>query len=67
MLIGVGGIFSAEDVLAKILAGASLVQLYTAFAYQGPELIARLKRELLSAMDADGFAKVADAVGADVK
>lgn len=67
ILIGVGGIASGRDVLAKLRAGASLVQVYTAFAYEGPALIARLKRELLAAMDAEGFDNVRDAIGADLK
>jgi dihydroorotate dehydrogenase len=62
-LIGVGGIRSGADVLAKLRAGASLVQLYTEFAYAGPALIPRLKRELLAAMDQNGFVSVSDAVG----
>ena len=44
----------------------ALVQLYTAFAYDGPALIPRLKRELLAALDQQGFSTVADAVGADI-
>ncbi len=64
-LIGVGGICSGRQVLQKLRAGASLVQLYTGFALHGPALIPRLKRELLAALDADGFACVADAIGAD--
>lgn len=67
VLIGVGGVASGRDALAKLRAGASLVQLYTAFAYEGPALIPRLKRELLAALDEQGFATVADAVGADLK
>ena len=67
LLIGVGGIVTGRDVLAKIRAGASLVQLYTAFAYQGPALIGRLKHELLAALDAEGFATVRDAIGADLR
>jgi dihydroorotate dehydrogenase len=66
VLIGVGGIASGADVLARIRAGASLVQLYTAFAYEGPALVGRLKRELLAAMDAAGFTNIADAVGTDL-
>ena len=66
MLIGVGGIASGRQALQKIRAGASLVQIYTAFALQGPALIPRLKRELLAALDADGFATIADAIGADL-
>jgi dihydroorotate dehydrogenase len=64
LLIGVGGIFSGEDVFAKILAGASLVQLYTGFAYHGPALIPRLKHGLAKLLAQNGFKRVADAVGA---
>jgi dihydroorotate dehydrogenase len=66
-LVGVGGVSSGADAYAKIRAGASLVQLYTALAYEGPGLIRRIKRELLTCLDRDGFARVSDAVGADVK
>ncbi|PYQ49515.1 MAG: dihydroorotate dehydrogenase (quinone) [Acidobacteria bacterium] len=45
-LVGVGGIFSTDDVRAKIAAGANLVQLYTSFIYEGPGLPSRLAREL---------------------
>jgi dihydroorotate dehydrogenase len=62
-LIGCGGIRTGGDILTKIRAGASLVQLYTAFAYAGPALIARLKQELMLALRADGFDSVAAAVG----
>ncbi len=66
-LIGVGGIGNGADALAKICAGAHLVQLYTAFAYEGPALIPRLKTELLAAMRAKGFATIREAVGADLR
>jgi len=65
-LIGVGGIGSGEDAYAKIRAGASLVQLYTALAYEGPSLVGRIKAELVRCLERDGFAHIADAVGADV-
>lgn len=65
VLIGVGGVGSGADAYAKIRAGASLVQLYTAFAYDGPALIPRIKHELLALLARDGFAHVADAVGVD--
>ncbi|HUZ62131.1 MAG TPA: quinone-dependent dihydroorotate dehydrogenase [Acetobacteraceae bacterium] len=64
-LIGVGGIATGADALAKIRAGAALVQVYTAFAYAGPALLPRLKAELLAALRAQGFARVAEAVGVD--
>jgi len=54
-LVGVGGIGSGADAYAKIQAGASLVQLYTALAYEGPGLISRIKRELLQCLEQDGF------------
>jgi dihydroorotate dehydrogenase len=63
VLIGCGGVRTGEDALAKIKAGASLVQIYTEFAYAGPALIPRIKRELLEAMQRDGFARITDAVG----
>ena len=62
-LIGCGGVTTGADVLAKLRAGASLVQLYTAFAYEGPALVGRLKRELRAALRAEGLPSVAAAVG----
>jgi dihydroorotate dehydrogenase len=62
-LIGVGGIGSGADAYAKIKAGATLVQLYTALTYEGPGLVARIKRELLQLLERDGFASIADAIG----
>ena len=62
-LVGVGGIASGEDAYAKIRAGASLVQLYSALVFEGPGLVARIKRELLQCLERDGFANVTDAVG----
>jgi dihydroorotate dehydrogenase len=63
LLIGAGGIFTGRDVLAKIQAGASLVQLYSSFAFGGPALIPRLKRELLAAMDDAKLATLQEARG----
>ncbi len=62
-LIGVGGVDSGEAALAKIKAGASAVQLYTALAYAGPGLVPRIARELATALAAEGFKDVADAIG----
>ena len=63
VLVGVGGVRTGAHALAKIRAGASLVQIYTAFAYAGPALIPRIKQELLTSMRAEGFAKITDAIG----
>jgi dihydroorotate dehydrogenase len=62
-LIGVGGIASAEDAYAKIRAGASLVQLYTALVFAGPALVSQIKSGLAELLRRDGFATVAEAVG----
>ena len=64
-LIGVGGIASGADAYAKIRAGAVAVQLYTALIYQGPGIVARILAELEALLAHDGFAGVAEAVGAD--
>ncbi|RAK58286.1 quinone-dependent dihydroorotate dehydrogenase [Phenylobacterium deserti] len=63
-LIGVGGIGSGADAYAKIRAGASAVQLYSALVFEGPGLVTRIKRELAERLRADGFASVTQAVGA---
>ncbi|MBT6094002.1 MAG: quinone-dependent dihydroorotate dehydrogenase [Rhodospirillaceae bacterium] len=64
-LVGVGGVASGADAYAKIRAGASLVQLYSALVYGGPRLVVRIKRELAELVARDGFASVSNAVGAD--
>lgn len=64
-LIGVGGIASAADAYAKVRAGASLLQLYTALIYRGPALIPAIKSGLAVLLRRDGFAGLVDAVGAD--
>jgi dihydroorotate dehydrogenase len=64
-LIGVGGIATAEQALAKIRAGASAVQLYTALVYHGISLPARIARDLDSLLAAQGIPNVAAAVGTD--
>lgn len=64
-LIGVGGIASAEDAWARIRAGASLVQLYTAMIYEGPGIAREITRGLVTLMQRDGFATIAEAVGSE--
>jgi dihydroorotate dehydrogenase len=66
VLIGVGGVACGQDVLAKIRAGASLVQLYTGLVYGGPALLGRIKHELVVALKEQEFSSVAAAVGADM-
>lgn len=62
-LIGVGGIFTAEDAWEKICAGAGLVQLYTGFIYQGPGIVAEINKGLLEIMAREGFSSLDEAVG----
>jgi dihydroorotate dehydrogenase len=64
-IIGVGGIFTAEDAYEKIRAGASLVQLYTGFIYQGPAAPRRVAAGLARLLARDGYETLAQAVGAD--
>lgn len=63
-LIAVGGIENGVDAFARIRAGASLVQVYTALVYQGPGVARAIAGELRSLLSRDGFATLADAVGA---
>ena len=64
-IVGVGGIASAADAYAKIRAGASLVQVYSALVFEGPGLVRRIKAGLAALLARDGFANIGDAVGAD--
>jgi dihydroorotate dehydrogenase len=64
-LIGVGGIATAEDAWARIRAGASLVQLYSAMVYEGPGIARAIARGLERLMRRDGFATIAEAVGSE--
>lgn len=62
-LIAVGGIASGEDAFARIRAGASAVQVYSALIYDGPGLIGRIKRDLAARLRAEGFTDISEAVG----
>jgi dihydroorotate dehydrogenase len=64
-LIGVGGIGDADDAWARIRAGASLVQLYSAMVFAGPGLAATINRGLVERMRRDGFSSIAEAVGSE--
>jgi len=66
VLISAGGIDSGAEAYARVRAGASLVQLYTALIYEGPALPRRINRELLALLARDGFTRIGQAVGADL-
>ena len=66
IIIGCGGIFSADDAYTKIKLGASLVQLITGMIYQGPQLIAQMNLELIDKLKSDGIKNIKEAVGVDI-
>ncbi|BAO99680.1 dihydroorotate dehydrogenase [Wolbachia endosymbiont of Cimex lectularius] len=67
LLIGCGGISSGADAYKKIKAGASLVQLYTALIYQGPQVVNKINLELAELIRRDGLSNISEAVGCDCK
>ena len=66
-IVGAGGVMSAEDAYAKIRAGASLVQVYTGLIYGGPAFVRNVNEGLARLLARDGYARIADAVGADLR
>ncbi len=62
-IIGVGGINSGKSAYEKIIAGASLLQLYTSFVYRGPSVAKNIKKELIQILKAEGINNIKDAVG----
>lgn len=62
-IIGCGGVASGADAYAKIRAGASVVQLYSALVYEGPGLVSRINRELAALLRRDGFTSLKEAIG----
>jgi dihydroorotate dehydrogenase len=64
-IIGVGGIFTADEAYQRIRSGAALVQVYTGFIYEGPTVVSRLNAGIAERLERDGFSNVADAVGVD--
>jgi dihydroorotate dehydrogenase len=66
-IIGVGGIFNAQDAYDKIRAGASAVQIYTGWIYEGPAAVKQINRGLLRLVERDGLKHISQAVGVAVK
>ncbi|SRR6266568_2089104 len=66
-IVGVGGVMSGADAYLRIRSGATLVQAYTGYIYGGPGFVRRVLRELGDLLRRDGFARIADAVGADLR
>jgi len=65
VIIGCGGIFSAEDAYKKIKLGASLVQLITGMIFKGPQLISQINLDLADLLERDNFTNIAEAVGVE--
>jgi len=64
-IIGVGGVNSGKSAYEKIIAGASLLQLYTAFIYRGPSAAKDIKKELIQILKAEGLNNIKEAIGKD--
>lgn len=64
-IIGVGGISSGADAYEKIKAGASLIQIYSALVFKGPELANQINKDLIQFIERDGFKSITDAIGVD--
>ncbi|NJL11213.1 MAG: dihydroorotate dehydrogenase (quinone), partial [Calothrix sp. SM1_7_51] len=66
-IIGVGGIFTPEDAWSKIIAGASLIQVYTGWIYEGPMMVPRILQGLLTKLEERGLNSITQAVGLEFK
>ncbi|MDR3178348.1 MAG: dihydroorotate dehydrogenase (quinone), partial [Campylobacteraceae bacterium] len=66
-LISAGGISSAKDAYERMLAGASLIQIYTSFIYEGPKIASSINKGILELMDKDGFYNIKEAIGSKIK
>ena len=64
-VIGVGGVFTAEDAYEKMRAGASLVEIWTGMVYEGPAIVRNINRGLLRLLARDGFDDITEAVGTE--
>ena len=62
-IIGVGGVNSGKSAYEKIIAGASLLQLYTGFVYKGPFIVKNIKKELIEILKSEGIKSIKDIVG----
>ena len=65
-IVGVGGISGPDEAYERIRSGASLIQIYTALIYEGPDVVTRILRGLAARLRRDRFANVREAIGVDV-
>ncbi len=66
VIIGCGGVFSAEDAYKKIRLGASLIQMITGMVYQGPQVVSEINQGLAKLLKQDGYKNISEAIGVDV-
>ena len=64
-VVGVGGIFTADDAYEKIRAGANLIEVWTGLVYEGPAIVRNINSGLLQLLERDGFSHIAEAVGTE--
>jgi dihydroorotate dehydrogenase len=62
-IIGVGGVFTAEDAWQKITAGAAIVQVYTGLIYEGPMIVKQILQGLVAKLEANGLENIQQAIG----
>ncbi len=62
-IIGVGGVFTANDILTKMKLGASLVQLYSSFTYQGPYHVKKITLDLIALIQQEGYRNISEVIG----
>ena len=62
-IIGVGGVDSGQSIYKKVLAGASLVQLYTGMIYKGPQIVKNIKKEFIEKLKKDGVKNFTEIIG----
>jgi len=65
-IVGVGGVNSGKSAYEKIIAGASLLQLYTGLVYKGPSVVKDIKKELIQILKEEGIGNIKDAVGTGI-
>jgi dihydroorotate dehydrogenase len=66
-IVGVGGIFTADDAYERIRSGATLIQIYTALVYEGPAMVRDVLGGVAARLAGDGFTRIEDAIGVDVQ
>jgi dihydroorotate dehydrogenase len=67
VIVSVGGIDSGAEAYRRLRAGADLVEVYSALVFEGPMLFRRMERDLLALMDRDGFERLGEVIGADLR